>query len=197
MPEMDGYTLCETIKSRIETSHIPVILLTAKGEMEERIEGLHAGADAYIPKPFHPDHLYIRIEKLIQTREVLKNKFEAYEISESEISSFGIGARDDEFFKKVDQFIKDQLANTQLDAKHIANHVAISKTSLYKKIRTLTGQTPHALINQYRLKKAAYLLTSTDLNVSEIINKTGFNSRSYFYKSFQEMFNCSPSRYKG
>lgn len=195
MPEMDGYTLCETIKSTIETSHIPVILLTAKGELEERIEGLHAGADAYIPKPFHPDHLYVRIEKLIQTRELLKNKFEAFEITENEMTSFGIGARDDAFFKKIDQFIKDEMANPQLDAMHIANHVAISKTSLYKKVRALTGQTPHGLINQYRLKKAAYLLTHTDLNVSEIINNTGFNSRSYFYKSFQEMFHCSPSTY--
>ncbi|MFT6883122.1 MAG: signal transduction histidine kinase/CheY-like chemotaxis protein [Marinoscillum sp.] len=195
MPEMDGYTLCETIKSKIETSHIPVILLTAKGELEERIEGLHAGADAYIPKPFHPEHLYVRVEKLIKTREVLKNKFEAYEITESEMASFGIGARDDDFFKKVDQFIKDEMANPQLDAMHIANHVAISKTSLYKKVKALTGLTPHAMINQYRLKKAAYLLTNTDLNVSEIINKTGFNSRSYFYKSFLEMFQCSPSSY--
>jgi AraC-like DNA-binding protein len=87
------------------------------------------------------------------------------------------------------------MANPQLDAMHIASHVAISKTSLYKKVKALTGQTPHALINQYRLKKAAYLLTNTDLNVSEIINNTGFNSRSYFYKSFQEMFHCSPSTY--
>ena len=195
MPEMNGFTLCKTIKSRIETSHIPVILLTAKGEIEERIEGLGAGADAYIPKPFHPDHLQVRIEKLIEMREGLMKKFNNYPISESKFSSFGIGSKDDEFFKQLDSFLKSELGNTDLDAQYIASHVGISKTSLYKKIRALTGQTPHWLINQYRLKQAAFLLTNTELNVSEIINKTGFNSRSYFYKSFQEMFHCSPSNY--
>lgn len=195
MPEMDGYTLCSHIKHKIETSHIPVILLTAKGEIEERIEGLQAGADAYIPKPFHPRHLYVRLEKLIQTREVLKQKFEAYSFPEKEFSSFGIGAKDDEFFRAIDEFIKAEMGNPQLDAQHLAAHVGMSKTSLYKKIRTLTGQTPHALINQYRLKKAAFLLKNSEYNVSEIINLTGFNSRSYFYKSFQDMFHCSPTGY--
>ncbi|MEQ8581398.1 MAG: two-component regulator propeller domain-containing protein [Marinoscillum sp.] len=195
MPEMSGYELCEAIKTKIEISHVPVILLTAKGQMEERIEGLQAGADAYIPKPFHPDHLKVRIEKLISIREVLKKKFDAYTPHEKEFASFGIGAKDDEFFQLMDQFIKDQMNDPQLDAQHLANHLGMSKTSLYKKVRALTGQTPHALINQYRLKKAAFLLTNSEYNVSEIIYMTGFNSRSYFYKSFQEMFHCSPSTY--
>ncbi|MEP1894329.1 MAG: helix-turn-helix domain-containing protein, partial [Cyclobacteriaceae bacterium] len=195
MPEMSGYELCDAIKSKIETSHIPVILLTAKGELEERIEGLKSGADAYIPKPFHPDHLKIRVEKLIATRELLKKKFEAFDTQNEEFSTFGIGEKDDTFFKQIDQYIKEEMGNPQLDAQHLANHLGMSKTSLYKKVRALTGQTPHALFNQYRLKRAAYLLTNSDLNVSEIIYKTGFNSRSYFYKSFQELFHCSPSSY--
>lgn len=195
MPEMSGYELCDAVKTKIETSHIPVILLTAKGELEERIEGLRSGADAYIPKPFHPDHLKVRIEKLIGTRELLKRKFEAFNADHEEFSSFGIGEKDDEFFRAIDQFIKDEMGNQQLDAQHLANHLGMSKTSLYKKVRALTGLTPHSLFNQYRLKRAAYLLTNTDLNVSEIIYMTGFNSRSYFYKSFQEMFHCSPSGY--
>ena len=197
MPEMSGYELCDAVKTKIETSHIPVILLTAKGELEERIEGLKSGADAYIPKPFHPDHLKIRVEKLIGTRELLKKKFESFNSQTEEFSSFGIGEKDDEFFKQIDEFIKEEMGNPQLDAQHLANHLGMSKTSLYKKVRALTGQTPHALFNQYRLKRAAYLLTNSDLNVSEIIYKTGFNSRSYFYKSFQEMFQCSPSSYTG
>jgi len=197
MPEMNGYELCQAIKSKIEISHIPVILLTAKGEMDERIEGLQAGADAYIPKPFHPDHLYVRIEKLINSREALKKRFENLSPHEKEFTTIGIGAKDDEFFRKIDQFIKEEMANPQLDALHLANELGMSKTSLYKKVRDLTGQTPHALINQYRLKQAAFLLTNSEYNVSEIINLTGFNSRSYFYKSFQEMFHCPPSAYVG
>ncbi len=197
MPEMSGYELCDAIKNRIETSHIPVILLTAKGEMEDRIEGLQAGADAYIPKPFHLDHLHVRVEKLIHTRELLKKKFEAYSVTDTEFASFGIGEKDDAFFGELDKFIKQELGNPQLDAVLLAGHLGTSKTSLYKKIRALTGQTPHALINHYRLKKAAYLLSNSDLNVSEIIYRTGFNSRSYFYKSFQEKYHCSPSAYNG
>ncbi|MEP0366314.1 MAG: two-component regulator propeller domain-containing protein [Cyclobacteriaceae bacterium] len=195
MPEMSGYELCDAIKSKIETSHIPVILLTAKGELEERIEGLKSGADAYIPKPFHPDHLKVRVEKLIGTRKLLKQKFEAFNEQNEEFSTFGIGEKDDAFFKQIDKYIKEEMGNPQLDAQHLANHLGMSKTSLYKKVRALTGHTPHALFNQYRLKRAAYLLTHSDLNVSEIIYKTGFNSRSYFYKSFQELFHCSPSSY--
>ncbi len=148
MPEMDGYTLCEAIKTKLETSHIPVILLTAKGNIEERIEGLQVGADAYIPKPFHPDHLQVRIEKLIRTREMLKNKFESYTAEETDFSSFGIGTRDDEFFTRIDQFIKDEMANPNLEAQHIASFIGVSKTSLYKKERALTGQTPQAIINR-------------------------------------------------
>ncbi|MEQ9298593.1 MAG: two-component regulator propeller domain-containing protein [Cyclobacteriaceae bacterium] len=195
MPEMNGFELCRSIKNKIESSHIPVILLTAKGEIEEQIEGLEAGADVYLPKPFHPDHLYANVKGLIDTREMLRQKFESHSPTEEDLPALGIGARDDDFFKSLHEYITQQMQNTQLDAQQLANHLGLSKTSLYKKVRTITGQTPHALINNYRLKKAAYLLTHSDYNVSEIIYKTGFNSRSYFYKSFHETFHCAPSAY--
>lgn len=195
MPEMNGFELCKIIKNKIESSHIPIILLTAKGEIEEQIEGLEAGADIYLPKPFHPDHLYAHIKRLISTREMLRKKFENPAAVDDTPPTLGIGTKDDDFFKKLHEYITQEMNNTQLDAQQLASHLGLSKTSLYKKVRTITGQTPHALINNYRLQKAAYLLTHSDYNVSEIINKTGFNSRSYFYKSFQEVFHCSPSSY--
>jgi signal transduction histidine kinase/ligand-binding sensor domain-containing protein/AraC-like DNA-binding protein len=196
MPEMDGLALCSHIKSHIETSHIPVILLTAKAEIENRIEGLQVGADSYIPKPFHPDHLLIRIEKLIESRELLRDRFKQPGTNDEEVVLSSLGKQDNEFISRIAGFIQKEMNDTNLDADQIASFIGMSKTSLYKKVKSITGLTPHLLINQYRLRKAAYLLKNSSMNVSEIIDETGFNSRSYFYKSFSELFNCSPKDYK-
>jgi signal transduction histidine kinase/DNA-binding response OmpR family regulator/ligand-binding sensor domain-containing protein len=192
MPDMDGLTLCKQIKENIQSSHIPVILLTAKGEIENRIEGLQVGADSYIPKPFHPEHLFIRIEKLIERMELIRKKFKNFADLELTHLSAGIGEKDDDFFSKITECIKLHLSEPEFNADIMADDVGMSKTSLYKKVKTITGLTPHGLIKQYRLKKAADLLRNTDMSVSEVIYETGFNSRSYFYKSFNEMFHCHP-----
>lgn len=192
MPEMNGLTLCKKIKENIQTSHIPVILLTAKGEIENRIEGLQVGADSYIPKPFHPEHLFIRIEKLIARMELIRTKFKNFANLELTDLSTGIGVKDDDFFSRITQCIQLHLGEPGVNADMIAEEVGMSKASLYKKVKMITGLTPHGLIKQYRLKKAADLLKTTNLSVSEVIFETGFNSRSYFYKSFNEMFHCHP-----
>lgn len=197
MPEMDGLTFCRKIKDNIQSSHIPVILLTAKAEIEDRIEGLQMGADSYIPKPFHPEHLFIRIEKLIKSREKIKQRFaNLTEIELSQIST-GIGEKDDDFFIRITQCIQKHLTNPEFTADIIAEEVGMSKASLYKKVKALTNLTPHGMIKQYRLRKAADLLKHSHMNVSEVIYETGFNSRSYFYKSFNEMFHCAPKDYGG
>lgn len=192
MPDIDGITLCKNIKENIQTSHIPVILLTAKAEIEDRIEGLQSGADSYIPKPFHAEHLFIRIEKLIGAREQMKKRFENLADVELASISTGIGERDDEFLMKITQCIQNHLSEPEFNADTISEEVGMSKASLYKKVKAVTGLTPHGLIKQYRLKKAADLLRNSNMSVSEVIYETGFNSRSYFYKSFNEMFNCHP-----
>ncbi|WP_276371438.1 hybrid sensor histidine kinase/response regulator transcription factor [Chryseolinea sp. H1M3-3] len=192
MPDMDGLTLCKKIKENIQSSHIPVILLTAKGEIENRIEGLQVGADSYIPKPFHPEHLFIRIEKLIERMEIIRKKFRNFADLELTSLSSGMGEKDDAFFSKITKCIQTHLSEPEFNADTIADEVGMSKTSLYKKVKTITSLTPHGLIKQYRLKKAADLLKNTNMSVSEVIYETGFNSRSYFYKSFNEMFHCHP-----
>ncbi|MDZ4716006.1 MAG: two-component regulator propeller domain-containing protein [Cytophagales bacterium] len=192
MPDMDGLTLCRKIKENIQTSHIPVILLTAMAEMENRIEGLQVGADSYIPKPFHPDHLFVRIEKLIERMELVRKKFKNMADVELNALSTGIGGKDDDFFSKITRCIEEHLGEQEFNADTIAEEVGMSKASLYKKVKTITGLTPHGLIKQYRLKKASELLRSSTMSVSEVIFETGFNSRSYFYKSFNEMFHCHP-----
>jgi len=195
MPDMDGLTLCQRIKDNIETSHIPVILLTARGEIEQRIEGLQAGADSYIPKPFHPDHLFVRIEKLLQSREVIRNRFKSLALYPEDRIAQELGKNDEDFLEKLSKYITGEMANSDLGADQLASFMGMSKTSLYKKIKSLTGLTPHLLINQYRLKRAAYLLKNGEMNVSEVIYETGFNSRSYFYKSFNDLFHCAPKDY--
>ena len=195
MPDMDGLTLCKKIKENIQTSHIPVILLTAKGEIENRIQGLEVGADSYIPKPFHPEHLFIRVEKLIEKMEMTRRKFRNFSELEYNQLSPGIGERDDQFFNKISQCIQLHLAEPEFNADVIAEEVNMSKASLYKKVKTITGLTPHGLIKQFRLKKAAELLRNSDKSVSEVIYETGFNSRSYFYKSFNETYHCHPKDY--
>lgn len=197
MPGMDGLTLCRRIKDNIQTSHVPVILLTAKAEIEDRIEGLQMGADSYIPKPFHPDHLFIRIEKLIKNREQIKKRFENFAEVELGQMSTGISEKDDEFFVRITQCIEKHLSESEFSADTIADEVGMSKASLYKKVKATVGLTPHGLIKQYRLRKAADLLKNSNMSVSEVIYETGFNSRSYFYKSFNEMFHCHPKDFGG
>ncbi len=192
MPDMDGLALCKMIKENIQTSHIPVILLTAKVEIENRIEGLQVGADSYIPKPFHPEHLFIRIEKLIERMELIRGKFQNFGDTKAIPTSIGISERDDLFFSKITQCIQTHLSEAEFNADDIGEEVGMSKASLYRKVKTITGLTPHGLIKQYRLKKAADLLKNSSLSVSEVIYETGFNSRSYFYKSFNEMYHCHP-----
>lgn len=192
MPDMDGLSLCRVIKENIQTSHIPVIMLTAKAEIENRIEGLQSGADSYIPKPFHPEHLFIRIEKLIERKELIRKKFSNIDNLELSPLSTGISGKDDAFFEKITKCIQDHLSEPEFNADTIAEEVGMSKASLYKKVKNVIGITPHGLIKQYRLKRAADLLRQTDMSVSEVIYETGFNSRSYFYKSFNETFHCHP-----
>lgn len=197
MPGIDGLTLCQKIKDDIHTSHIPVILLTAKAEIEDRIEGLQVGADSYIPKPFHPEHLFVRIEKLIKSREQIKKRFENFADVELEKISTGIGEKDDEFLSRITTCIEKHMSNPDFSADVMAEEVGMSKASLYKKVKATMGLTPHGLIKQYRLRKAADLLRNSSMSVSEVIYETGFNSRSYFYKSFNEMYHCHPKDFGG
>ena len=195
MPDMDGLTLCKTIKENIQTSHIPLILLTAKGEIENRIEGLQVGADSYIPKPFHPDHLLVRIAKLIERAELIRKQFR--NIAHVELAKLapGISEKDDSFFSKLTRCIQDHMSAAEFNADAMASEVGMSKATLYKKVKAITGLTPHGLIKQFRLKRAAELLGNSELSITEVIYETGFNSRSYFYKSFHEMFHCQPKDY--
>lgn len=191
MPEMDGIELCRSLRDNFDTSHLPLILLTAKAEIEDRIAGLKAGADSYIPKPFHPGHLRVRIEKLLEMRQAIRNRFAGSEDSLAMIKELP-----DPFFQKMLDFIDENIDDETLSADKLCDRLAISRSSLYEKTKSVLGTTPHGMINQRRLSKAATLLLSTQLTVSEIIDQTGFASRTHFYDLFSKSYKCSPSEYR-
>ncbi len=191
MPEMDGIDLCFRIRENFDTSHLPMILLTARAEIEDRITGLKAGADSYIPKPFHPEHLRVRIEKLLHLWAGMKLRFGRPDENPTLVKDIP-----DPFFQKMLSFIDENIDDETLSSEKLCDKLAISKSSLYNKTKSLLGTTPHSLINQRRLSKAAILLKSTSMTVSEIIDQTGFASRTHFYDLFNKAYDCSPSDYR-
>lgn len=195
MPEMDGLELCSAIKSDPVTSHIPVILLTAKTEMENRIEGLEKGADSYIPKPFHTKHLFVRIEKLLKTREQLAESF-SFQMGNSSYNKLkhDYSQRDKQILEKCVKYIEANCEDENLDADQLAEHLAFSKPQLYRKIKALTGLTPHGLIKNFRLKKAKQMIAEDKYTISDIIYMTGFKNRTYFYRSYKETFGVTPGQ---
>ncbi len=192
MPEMDGIELCNKLRENFDTSHLPLILLTAKAEIEDRIAGLKAGADSYIPKPFHPEHLKVRIEKLLQLRSGIKKHF-----GKQDENPVLVKEIPDPFFQTLMNFINENIDDETLSSEKLCEKFAISKSSLYNKTKSVLGITPHSLIYQRRLSKAATLLKSTTMTVSEIIDQTGFTSRTHFYELFNKAYGCSPSDYRG
>lgn len=193
MPGIDGLHLCKNVKSTLETSHIPVILLTAKTSVEYEIEGLETGADAYIHKPFHPKLLKLKVDKIIEAREVLKQQFTkniSFVAKEMTVTS-----ADEKFLQHAIDFVKDNLSDADLNIEKMSGALSISRVHLYRKLKAITNQNPTEFIRTIRLKQAAYLLAQGKLNVSEIAYMVGFNSHQYFTNSFQKYFNMSPTEY--
>lgn len=195
MPEMDGLELCNKLKADERTSHIPIILLTAKADMQSKIEGLHLGADDYIAKPFEMPELEARIQNLIQNRKKLRSAFsKSLEIRPSEIKAESM---DDRFLKKTLLAVEDHIADEQFSVEALALEVGMSNVQLYRKLKALTGKTPNEVIRNLRLDRSHFLLNEKAGNVSEVAYLTGFRNTSYFAKCFKERFGISPSEIKG
>ncbi len=194
MPVMDGIELCKEIKTELQTSHIPVIMLTAKTSVESKIEGLNIGADAYLPKPFNPDLLRAYIDNLLASREKLKEIFTGNAIIlPSDITSSSV---DEKFVAKALDVVKANMEDETFGVEELGHELAMSRSNLHRKIKALTGKSTTDFIRTIRLKEAAAKLISSDDQISEIAYKVGFNSSSYFIKSFKKEFNMSPGQYK-
>lgn len=193
MPIMDGITFCSTLKKDINYCHIPVILLTAKTNSEAEIEGLESGADAYIAKPFKWKQISLITKNLLELRTNLKQHFAQHPFAASDI--LPSSNRDKTFMLKLTQFIENHITDTQLSVEDISREVGMSRSSLYKKVKTITGQVPNEFIRLIRLKYAAKLLSEKQYSISEIGYLVGFNSHSYFSKCFYQQFQLTPSEF--
>lgn len=194
MPRMNGIDLCKRIKSCLPTSHIPVILLTAKGSDRTRTEGYEAGADAYISKPFDMDVLLARIQNLLRRQTERRREF-SHNIT-LDPKQISITSKDEEFMKHAISCIEKNMADPDYMTDNLASDVAMSRMSLYRKVKAVTGQTPADFIRTVRLKYAARLLKTGELTVTEVCEKTGFATPQNFTKRFREMFGVLPSQYK-
>jgi len=189
MPVMDGLECCRLIKADQVTSHIPVLLLTAYTLDDQRIQGYQSGADAYITKPFNSDVLCARIENLIDNRKLVNPNNDRYkEMERAEFSD-----ADRSFYNHFHSFVSDNLSNTDLDIQQLSEEFNMSRVQLYRKCKSITGQSPVELIRLIRLKAARQLLENSSMSVSEITYEVGFSSPSYFAKCYKDQFNESPT----
>ncbi|WP_010136040.1 hybrid sensor histidine kinase/response regulator transcription factor [Ochrovirga pacifica] len=194
MPEMDGFELCEHIKKNILTSHIPVILLTAKTASEHQKTGFTTGADAYIAKPFDADMLEIRVQNILNTRKNLISKFKKEIILEpKEMVST---SADEEFLKKAIAIIEENLHDNNFNVNQFTQKMNMSRSVVYRKIKALTDQSITEFIRTIKLKKAAQMLVKTAMSVSEIAYEIGFSDLKYFRSCFKKQFNEVPSVYR-
>ena len=193
MPVMDGLELCSEVKSNSETSHIPVILLTAMTSTEQTKRGLEMGADDYISKPFNYDILMLKIRKLLERRDMMHKAFsQKIDISPSEIT---VTSLDEKFIQRALKVTEENMSNPEYSVKLLSRDMGVSRGHLYNKLLALTGRTPIEFIRIMRLKRAAQLLGKSQMSVSEIAYQVGFNDPRYFARYFKEEFQLTPSEY--
>lgn len=194
MPGMNGFELTKRLKNSFETSHIPIILLTALSTDENVLEGTESGADAYITKPFSPQLLMARILQLLNQREILRQKFG--KVPQEIRSAMLRNEQDSLFVKRLDSIVYSRLGEQDLSVDKVAGLLHLGRTIFYKKVRGTTGYTPNEYIRVIRLRKAAELLKEGEKNVSEVAYAVGFDNPYYFSKCFKEQFGMPPSQYR-
>jgi len=198
MPVMNGYELCEKIKSDLHTCHIPVILLTAKSNIDEQIEGMSAGADVYISKPFNPDYLISVLQGTILNRRRMQHIIIDVCSATPKISEFQnhLTKMDEELLQKLNNQIEAELGNPELSIDVLSSKLNFSRSTFYRKIKSLTGLSPNDYIRVYKVKRAAQLIESGDYFLSEIGDMTGFSTQSYFSAIFKKHYGMTPTEYK-
>jgi len=192
MPIMDGFEFCQKIKSQIETSHIPVILLTALSSAENTATGLEKGADAYISKPFDENVLLSQIKNLLLQRKRLQENYNQKFMSKQSID---IGNLDNYFLNKVNTIIEKNIENENFSVDSLATEMGFSRSQLHRKLKQISNHTTSEYITMVKIKKATILLVTKKYNIDEVAFKAGFNSHSYFNKCFKKAHNKSPKEF--
>ena len=193
MPVMDGLQLCEIIKKHTKTSHIPVILLTAKDTQEYKISGYDHGADAYVTKPFEITVLDRQIKSLIRNRELIRDNYRKHNFVIDMTSEHP--SRDDLFIAKLKETIEENLPDVNFNVNHLSKLLSLSNTQVYRKVKALTGYSPVEFIRIIRLGKAVEMLKTSGYSVKEVCYNTGFNNPSYFIKCFKDHYKVTPNVY--
>ncbi len=194
MPRMDGLEFCRRVKTDEKTSHIPVILLTARATQESRIEGLETGADAYLTKPFDSKELTVRIEKTIEQRQKLREKFSRQvTIGPAEVS---VTSMDEQFLTNAIRIVEEHMSDAEFDVENFGAEIGLSRVQLYRKLKALTNLSVTEFVRNIRLKRAAQLIDQNSGTIAEITYKVGFTDASYFAKRFKETFGLTPTEYQ-
>lgn len=192
MPVMDGLEFTEQLKTNTATSHIPVIMLTAKNLEEHRAEGYAHGADSYITKPFHSKVLLARIDNLLKQRNLLKSVYQGSKEAEQEVEASKLDDRDKQFIKQLNNIIQQNLSNCEFGVEDIGKEIGLSRVQLYRKVKAMTGSSVVDLLRKARLAKAKRLLESRSMSISEVAYEVGFSAPSYFTKCFKDEYNMLP-----
>jgi YesN/AraC family two-component response regulator len=193
MPKMDGYKLLSILKNNEKTSHIPIILLTAKSEQESKIEGLETGADDYIIKPFDTKELQIRIRNLINIRKKLQEKFSGGERIPIREGEKKLGYIDEKFINKINDIINKHISEEEFSIEEFGREVGMSRSQLHRKLKGLTGKSASRYLRSVRLSKARKMIENQIGNISEIAYSVGFSSPVYFSKCFKDEYGFPPS----
>ena len=197
MPVMDGNEMCRELKKDVRTSHIPIILLTAKDSLSDKEEGYQMGADSYLTKPFSASLLHSRIENLLQSRRNLAKHFStnAAISNKAAVITESLNKLDNEFIHKINQLIEERLSSDKIDISYLSDKMCMSNSTLYRKMKALTGLSTNEYVRKIRMKYAEQYLLEGKYNISEIAFKVGINNLFYFRQCFKEEFGCIPSEY--
>ena len=203
MPVMDGITLCRQLKEDVQTSHIPVILLTAKDSLQDKEEGYEVGADSYLTKPFSASLLRSRINNLLESRKKLIAQFQTQSVPDNQadlkekriVIAEALSKLDNEFIEKITLLIEENLSSEKIDITYLSDKMCMSGSTLYRKMKALTGLSTNEYIRKVKMQNAERLLLEGKFNISEIAYKVGMNSTGYFRQCFKEEFGVSPSDY--
>jgi len=194
MPEMDGITLCKKIKGNTDTSHIPVILLTALSKDEDKAEGIETGADMYLVKPFNSTFLKKTIANLLENRRKIYLQL-ALKGDSFKIENVKLKSHDEILMQKIMTIIKDNISDSNLNVEMLADGVGISRVHMHRKLKELTNQSARDFIKNIRMKQAAYILSTKKLNISEVAYAVGYTSLPHFSNSFKAYYGISPKEY--
>ena len=197
MPKKNGLQMLKELKKNVNTNHMPVILLTSKTELANRMEGLTQGADGYLGKPFNMEELDTLIINLITNRIRLQKKYTGMQIQDNKVSSSSNTPNyNEQLMERIMKVINENLSNPQLNIETLAQEIGISRTQLYRSMKEITGLNPSDFVRTIRLRQAAELLKDKNLNITQVAYSVGFSSQTHFSSAFKKQYGISPTEYK-